>query len=87
MRTSVTSGRYVCESTRGESSAQANPFMALMDRNADDEHGEVYAMSFVYSGNFYASAEGYHFGGTRMVLGVNPSTFSWKLFTGFIVIT
>ena len=82
MRTSVTSGRYVCESTRGESSAQANPFMALMDRNADDEHGEVYAMSFVYSGNFYASAEGYHFGGTRMVLGVNPSTFSWKLNSG-----
>lgn len=41
--------------------------------------GEVYAMHFVYSGNFMAQAEVTEFDTVRMVMGIHPEGFSWKL--------
>ena len=48
------SGMQAIESRRGASSHQQNPFAALVSKNVDEEQGEVFAFSLVYSGNFIA---------------------------------
>lgn len=69
-------------SFRGESSHQDHPFLALVDQNTTQEHGEVYAMNFVYSGNFRAQAEVTQFDSVRMSMGIHPENFCWKLEPG-----
>lgn len=75
-------GKTVLSTARGESGHQVQPFLAVMDRNADQGHGEVYAMHFVYSGNFMAAAEKNQFDCLRMVMGINPEGFEWVLEPG-----
>jgi alpha-galactosidase len=70
------------ESRRGSSSHQVNPFLALIRPGADEEHGDVYGFSLVYSGNFAATAEVEQFGQTRVSMGINPFDFSWLLEAG-----
>lgn len=67
------------DSKRGMSSHMRNPFIAIADKTADENSGDVYAMSLVYSGSFSASTEGSFVGGTRMNIGINPFDFGWKL--------
>ena len=69
-------------SFRGESSHQDHPFLALVDRNTTQENGEIYAMNFVYSGNFRAQAEVSQFDSVRMTMGIHPENFCWKLESG-----
>ena len=69
-------------SFRGESSHQDHPFLALVSKNTTQENGEVYAMNFVYSGNFRAQAEVSQFDGVRMSMGIHPENFCWKLMPG-----
>lgn len=69
-------------SFRGESSHQDHPFLALVDRHTTQEHGEVYAMNFVYSGNFCAQAEVSQFNYVRMSMGIHQENFCWKLEPG-----
>lgn len=69
-------------SFRGESSHQDHPFLALVDKHATQEQGEVYAMNFVYSGNFRAQAEVSQFDTVRMSMGIHPENFCWKLECG-----
>ncbi|MCM1181797.1 MAG: alpha-galactosidase [Roseburia sp.] len=69
-------------SFRGESSHQDHPFLALAGKNTTQEMGEVYAMNFVYSGNFRAQAEVSQFGSVRMSMGIHPENFCWKLERG-----
>ena len=66
-------------SQRGASSHQHNPFMMLVTENTTDTTGEVYAMNLVYSGNFSASVSEDPFGQIRMLMGINPVNFKWKL--------
>lgn len=72
-------GRQSADSQRGVSSHQANPFMALMEPGAGQTSGVVYAMNFVYSGNFTACAELTQFDTVRAVMGISPENFCWKL--------
>ena len=78
----VSHGKYSVESIRGESSHQDHPFLALKTRNADQENGEVYAMHFVYSGNFKAQVQSDQFDQVRMTMGIHPEDFTWKLKEG-----
>ena len=66
-------------SRRGASSHTQNPFMALAKKGADEEHGSVYGFNFVYSGNFSALAECDFNCTTRVIMGIDPDTFSWEL--------
>ncbi|MBR6478034.1 MAG: alpha-galactosidase [Lachnospiraceae bacterium] len=75
-------GIYSVSSLRGESSHQEHPFMALLSKNADQKTGDVYGFHFVYSGNFLAQAERNQFGNVRVLMGINPEEFSWKLEPG-----
>ncbi len=75
----VSHGKYSVESLRGESSHQDHPFMALKTVGTTQETGEVYAMHFVYSGNFKVQVQSDQFDQIRMVMGIHPEDFTWKL--------
>ena len=75
-------GKQVISSARGESSHQEHPFIALVTNGTEQENGKVYAMHFVYSGNFMAETELCQFDNLRMTMGINPEDFSWLLTPG-----
>ena len=75
----VMRGKQSVSSIRGESSHQEHPFMAWKKRTTTEETGDIYAMNFVYSGNFLAQIEGDQFGSMRATMGINPYGFCWKL--------
>lgn len=78
-RKAIGYGKQGICSLRGESSHQHNPFMAVVDKKATDDYGNVYGFNFVYSGNFIAQVEGSQFDSTRVVMGINPEDFRWVL--------
>ena len=75
-------GMQGVESRRGVSSHQHNPFLALLSPDADEDHGDVYAFSLVYSGSFTAQAEVEQYGTTRVTIGIDPFDFTWLLKPG-----
>lgn len=79
VRTPLRSGSQSIESRRGASSHGQNPFMALVRQDTTENHGDVYAMSLVYSGNFLANTEVDMYNNTRMQIGINPFDFTWLL--------
>lgn len=81
-RRPLSRGKQFISSERGISSHEENPFIALLDRHATQNRGEVYAMNFVYSGNFLAQAELSEQNQLRMVMGIHPRNFRWKLKPG-----
>ncbi len=78
----VMKGKQSVSSIRGESSHQEHPFMAWKKRTATEENGDIYAMNFVYSGNFLAQIEENQFGSIRAMMGIHPYDFCWKLESG-----
>ena len=75
-------GKQMVSSTKGESSHQEHPFIALVSAGTDQRRGRVYAMNFVYSGNFIGQAELTQFDSVRMVMGIHQEEFSWNLRPG-----
>lgn len=69
-------------SIRGNSSAQQNPFVILARPGTDDRQGEAIGCAFVYSGNFLIQAEVDTFDTTRLLVGIHPQGFRWKLRPG-----
>ena len=82
LRRPLTMGLQAVDSKRGSSSHQHNPFMALVRKGADEDQGEVYGFSLVYSGNFLANVEVDQYRATRVTMGLNPFDFSWLLQPG-----
>jgi alpha-galactosidase len=70
------------ESRRGTSSHQQNPFFALAELGANEDHGSVYGFNLVYSGNFLGQVELDPFACPRAQLGINPFDFAWQLGAG-----
>ena len=75
-------GKQSVGSVRGESSHQEHPFIAWMDPDTTQTQGDVYAMHFVYSGNFQAQIEKSQFESIRVTMGINAEDFCWKLKQG-----
>ena len=86
-RDSLNNGIQVISSSRGISSHQNNPFMALLRKNADEFSGEVYGFNFVYSGNFKFTVETDSFNQTRITGGINDLDFGWTLQSKEIFVT
>ena len=82
VRRPLVQGTQSVGSSRGASGHGQNPFVALVERGTDERHGEVYAMNFVYSGNFLARADVDMHQNTRLQMGINPFDFSWRLEPG-----
>lgn len=78
----LSTGRKSIDSRRGASSHQHNPFIAILSPEADEDNGEVYGFSLVYSGNFLAEAEIDQYQTTRVSMGINPFDFTWLLEKG-----
>ncbi|MBM7557731.1 alpha-galactosidase [Halanaerobacter jeridensis] len=81
-RRNLVPGLQGVESKRGASSHSQNPFIALLREDTNEEQGEVYGFSLVYSGNFLAQVEVNKFNQTRVLMGINPFDFNWLLEPG-----
>ncbi len=81
-RMDVPHGRFVIESARGTSSNAHNPFLALMSRGANEQHGDVIGTALMYSGNFAITVEKNEFESVRVTAGLNPFNFQWQLEAG-----
>lgn len=75
-------GRQGIGSRRGSSSAQQNPFMALLRHGATEDHGDAYGFNLVYSCNHLCEIEVDFNNSSRVMMGIDPSDFSWKLDPG-----
>lgn len=75
-------GKQSVGSTRGESSHQEQPFLALVSEKADQEQGEVYGFHLVYSGNFLAQVEKNQFDSLRVQVGIHPKNFRYEVKPG-----
>ncbi len=81
-RKPVTHGIQTISSLRGMSSHQHNPAMILAAKNTDEFHGNCWGNLLMYSGSFEGSVEKDQIDQTRLLLGLNPEQFSWKLAGG-----
>jgi Alpha-galactosidase len=75
----LTEGVQSIHSLRGASSHVHNPFVILKRPNTTEYVGEVYGFSLVYSGNFLGQVEVDSYGVSRVMMGINPYEFKWKL--------
>lgn len=82
VRTELRSGMQSIESRRGASSHAQNPFMALVRKGSQEDYGDVYGFSLVYSGNFLAAVEVDMYNKSRAQIGINPFDFNWLLEKG-----
>ena len=80
-------GLLVNESTVGASSNKHNPAFALLERGADESRGKAYGFNLIYSGNHYSAVERSTFDTARVMSGVNPHCFLWKLSKGESFVT
>ncbi len=70
------------DSKRGSSGHMHSPFLALAEKGARENSGEVFGFSLVYSGNFVAGTEVNEFHISRAFIGMNPFDFNWRLNPG-----
>lgn len=75
-------GIQAIDSMRGNSSHNHNPFMVLKRPQATEKEGTVIGFSLIYSGNYRIQAEVDTYDTTRITMGIDPSTFDWKLDIG-----
>ncbi|ONI39133.1 alpha-galactosidase [Candidatus Epulonipiscium fishelsonii] len=78
----IVKGVQSISSARGASSAMHNPFLALKREDTTEQTGEVYGFSLIYSGNFLAQVQVDVYDVSRVLIGINPFEFEWKLEKG-----
>lgn len=78
----VSYGILVNDSTTGGSSNRHNPAFMIKACDAGEEHGEVYGFNLIYSGNHYSAVEIGNHDTLRVMSGINPHCFLWKLKKG-----
>ncbi|WP_125702158.1 alpha-galactosidase [Lacticaseibacillus daqingensis] len=81
-REPVHTGTKVLRSNRGMSSAQQNPFFALVTPETTEQSGEVFGFALVYSGNFICRIEKDPNALVRAQIGIDSENFSWHLDPG-----
>ena len=75
-------GTLINESRTGFSSNRANPGFILSERAADERRGRVWGFNLVYSGNHMSSVSADPRGTVRVMSGISPDRFEWRLGTG-----
>ncbi len=75
-------GKQGVLSIRGETSHQEHPFLAILEQKTDWNSGNAYGVNFIYSGNFTAEIQRNQFDSIRVLMGINPECFCWKLNPG-----
>lgn len=72
-------GKQSISSMRGHSSNNFNPFFALARKETTENIGECFGFALVYSGNFEADVYVDTYDVTRVMFGIESSTFGWTL--------
>lgn len=80
-------GIHEISSRRGTSSHNHNPFIALARPETTEQQGEVYGFNLLYSGNFVNRIEVDSLNRTRLLQGIHPEQFRWKLGAGDVFTT
>ena len=75
-------GTQGISSRRGTSGHAQNPFMALISKGGDEDHGDAYGFNLVYSCNFKAEVEVDYNNSARVTMGINYDDFGWTLAPG-----
>ena len=75
-------GTLVNESRTGFSSSRANPGFILSEREANEEHGRVWGFNLVYSGSHMSCVSADERGSARVMCGISPDRFDWRLEQG-----
>lgn len=81
-RRPITEGKFIIDSIAGKTDHMGHPFLMVTDKHATQKHGNVYAMHFIYSGNYIAEAELSFQDSLRMTIGIHPEGFEWVLEPG-----
>lgn len=78
-RNRVGGTRLEIGSMRGTSSHQYNPSMILCASEATEDFGDCFGLCLVYSSNFIAGAQKDQRGQTRVLMGIHPDKFFFRL--------
>lgn len=70
------------QSLRGKASHQTNPFLAILNKDTNEDFGECYGFQLMYSGSFSLSCEVGQNEDCRVQGGIADLGFSWKLENG-----
>lgn len=79
LRHSIYQGKQVISSINGKSSHACSPFVAIVDKDANEDNGNVYSINLAYSGNFEISINCNDLNQIRILSGINPETFRYVL--------
>ena len=75
-------GRLAFESRRGMSSHQSNPFIILCDPETTERQGQCWGFMLAYSGNHLEEVSADQTGSVRVISGIHPEGFEWRLEPG-----
>lgn len=81
-RAPLVHGIQESSSGRGTSSHQQNPTVILCEKNCTENAGFCIGAALMYSGGFQTQVERDQLDQVRLVMGIHPKTFSWKLAAG-----
>lgn len=81
-RTPVFCGTQYVDMKNGASGHYHSPFVCFPEHNADENHGRVYSMGLVWSGEFIGGAQMDSYDTLRTFIGVNKFGFGYTLETG-----
>lgn len=81
-RLPLLSGIQESSSKRGASSHQQNPTVLLCEKDCTEDRGGCFGAALMYSGCFQTQIERDQLGQVRLVMGLHPDTFRWKLEAG-----
>lgn len=81
-RLPVMSGLMSVGSRRGTTSHHHNPAIVLCSPDTTESHGDCYGISLIYSGNFSAEVEKDQMDSVRVVCGIHPESFEFKVGPG-----
>lgn len=75
-------GKLVNSSFTGTSSSRSNPMFFISSEGTSEDYGECFGFNLIYSGNHYEAMEVSGFDRTRVVGGINPSNFGFRIEPG-----
>ena len=78
-RSPLAHGTHINESVTGDSSNRHNAGFLIARTTASEDVGDVYAYNLIYSGNHYSAVERSSFDTLRVMSGINPHCFLWRL--------
>lgn len=77
--TQLAEGTLRIDSARGYSSHQMNPFLAVLSEGCNEDAGDCFGFTLLYSGSFAITAEIGSTAAVRVQGGINDYLFGWKL--------